>query len=278
MKHFKSLVAVLLSIPAASGLFEITFIGRAAAQVRTPCLPTHTTADLQNITCTVGAETYGITIYKLAICTNNPMSSSAPDLSSCKNLFDNPGGQYVDLGTSNPEYASIKLRDFSDPQERSLLNGVYNYVYLQIGTTWNIKAKATVSTGTWYTSSALYGDGGGQNTATQNVANFTVFPNVMTRFGSACEENNDYGGKGALLTSTLQPITYSSGACPGASYTALSANTTSLLGSPVSISDKTKKFYMKFKTTESSIGLWAASDGTYVFGSLGFQLNLSTIE
>lgn len=278
MKNLKFLTALLLSIPVAYTLVEIPNSGRAIAQVRTPCLPTHTTADLQNITCTVGAETYGITIYKLAICASNPMASSTPDLRSCKNLFDSPGGQYVDLGTSNPDYASIKLRDFSDPTERSLLNGVYNYVYLQIGTTWNIKAKATVSTGTWYTSSTLYGDGGGQNIATQNLANFTVFPNVMTRFSGACDENNDYGGKGALLTSTLQPITYSSGSCPGAAYTALSANATSLLGAPISISDKTKKFYMKFKTTESSIGLWAASDGTYVFGSLGFQLNLSTLE
>lgn len=277
MKHFNPLSALLLSIPATFLFFDITNSGRAVAQDRTPCLPSHTTDYLKINSCTVGAETYGITIYKLSLCTSDPMSSSTPDLRSCKTLFEKESGQYVDLGTANPNYSNIKIGDLN-LSEKSRLKGIYNYIYLQIGTTWDIKARATVSNGTWYTSTEVYPGGGGQNKATQTVANFTVFPNVQTLFNSACEQNHDYGGKLALLTSALQPISVSSGTCAGAAYTAMSANATLLLGSPVSMTDRTRIIDLKFLTTQSSIGLWAAADGTYVLGSLGFQLRLSTSE
>jgi len=273
MKSLKTLVSTLLGVAFSVAVLEIDHGNKAVAQVRTPCLPTHTTADLQNITCTVAAQTYGITIYKIAICTDNPMPSGVPVLASCESIYNNPSGQYVDLGVSNPQFANIGLDPGSTFPPRS---GTYNFIYLQIGTTWNIKATATVASGTWYTSTALYPDGGGQNTATQTVGSYAVFPNVLTRFDSACQEDNTYGGKGVLLTSSLQPISLSGGVCPGAAYTALSASTTSLLGAPVVITDKTANLNLKFKTTQDSIGLWAASDGTYVFGSLGFQLSLTT--
>jgi len=273
MKNLNTLVSTLLGVAFSVAFLEIDHGNKAVAQVRTPCLPTHTTADLQNITCTVAAQTYGITIYRIAICTDHPMPSGGAVLASCESIYNNASGQYVDLGLSNPEFANIELDPnyTSDPR-----SGTYNFIYLQIGTTWNIKATATVASGTWYTSTELYNNGDGQNAATQSVGRYAVFPNVMTRFSGACQENNSYGGKNALLTASLQSISLSGGACPGSAFTSLSANATSLLGAPVVITNQTMEIDLRFRTTEDSIGLWAAADGTYVFGSLGFQLNLTT--
>ena len=273
MKHFNPLSALLLSIPATFLFFDITNSGRAVAQTIPPCLPSHTTAYLQfNGGCSVGAETYGITIYKFALCTSDPLSSSAPDLRSCKTLFEKESGEYVDLAN----YSNFKLGDL----DLTEVKGIYNYIYVQLGTTWNIKAKATVSSGTWYTSTEVHP--GGQSKATQNISNFTVFADVMSSLSSgnidACEANNDHGGKLAILTSALQPITFSSGTCAGAAYAVASANATSLLGSPVSITDKTKIIDLKFLTTQSSIGLWVDAGGTYLLASDGFTMTLNTSE
>jgi hypothetical protein len=274
MKHFNPLSALLLSIPATLLFLDITNSGRAVAQATTPCLPSHTTADLQNFSCAVGAETYGITIHKIAICTSDPLSSSTPDLRSCKILFENSVGKYVDLGTASPTYPNgITL----DQLDKSLFIGVYNHIYMQVGTTKNLKAKATVSNGTWYTSTITH-PGTEQSKATQNVANYAVYTELGGTFNNGCEQNHDYGGKLVYLSSALQPISISGGTCAGAAYTAMSANATSLLGSPVSITNRTNVIELKIQSTQSSTGLWVDAGPTYVLGSLGFMISLNTSE
>ena len=276
MKHFNPLSALLLSIPATLLFLDITNSGRAVAQATTPCLPSHTTADLQNFSCAVGAETYGITIHKIAICTSDPLSSSTPDLRSCKILFENSVGKYVDLGTASPTYPNGIILDKID---KSLFIGVYNHIYMQVGTTKNLKAKATVSNGTWYTSTGTHpGGGGGQSIATQTVANYAVHTELNFSFSGGCEMNHAYGGKLTFLTSALQPTTFSNGTCTGAAYNAMSANATSLLGSPVSITNRTNEIELKIQSTQSSTGLWVDAGPTYVLGSLGFMISLNTSE
>lgn len=272
MKNSNSLFRTILSVVLASvSLGNIAGREAVAQDITSPCLPTLTTADLQAITCTVAAETYGITLYRLAICVNDPMASGIPDLTSCQNIINNPSGFYADIAPNKPAFEGISIPGSVKPND-----GTYDFVYVQIGTTWKIKAQATVATGTWYTSSQLFPDGGGQAIATQNPADYAEFSNVLVRFSSGCQETNGYGGKTALLTAGLQAINPTGGSCPGAAFTAASANATSLMGSRIVITKETNRIKIDFKSTSGSIGLWAAANGTYVLGSRGFQLKLTT--
>lgn len=285
MKKSSILCSALFGSVSVLSSLVITNIPSVEAAI--PCSSSVTTADLLNDICTTSAQNYGLTLYQIGICKNDPLSSNIPDTSSCQLVYENKSGQYVDLGqaTSNP---AVVLSNTSGVQRPA--NGTYPYLYLSIGSTVRIKGQATIDTGTYFTSDNTYvNPNPGQTStgalATTNNAQYSVYSSPLYRVGDgspSCFSSNPYGGADALLTSGYQPTTYNSGSnvCPGAAVFALSASMSSLYGQPLTIDQNTKGINLKFSTSSDAIGLFANPNGAsidYVFDFLGFKLSFGLL-
>ena len=84
-------------------------------------------------------EEYGVTIYKMGLCTSNPAPSSAgsaPDTSTCTFNFDKDDG----VGET-ASFAAGGEVDLSETYSSIPAEGSYSYAYIEIKNSFDIKAK-----------------------------------------------------------------------------------------------------------------------------------------
>lgn len=222
-----------------------------------PCSPT---VDLNNPGwCNFPAETYGITIYQIAICRSNPLATSTPDTSSCFFLYNNSSGQYIDV--ANYLNSGITLNTLNKDERPP--NGDYDYVYGLLSNRVNIKGSVTIKRGTYYTTSIRnpFVTGGSTiaegtyegSVASELRSNYSIFESPM--WSDADEDNKPtcFWNGISHLNSNGQPATLDSNICSGATRIAQAAPSEELLGRTLRITDDVKGLDMKFGTSGALI-------------------------
>jgi hypothetical protein len=258
-----------------TSIFEIVDVKNVKAQQTiVPCAATTTRNFLQNNgICTTAAQNYGMRIYQVGICRNDPNAGVIPDTSSCEFVYENLSGQYVDLGQSSAN-KTPKLENVTGVGQPA--NGTYDFIYLRIGNTIDLKGQATVQEGTYFSSNIP--DGTGQVLGLTNPASYSIYPNVLTSLGGQCTEINGFEGSIKILNAALQPAPNNNGTCQGAAFASISANATLLLGNSLIITDAIRGIDLRFSTSTDAIGVFVNSGGDYVMGFLSFSLSLGLIN
>ena len=106
-------------------------------------------------------EEYGVTIYKMGLCTSNPGPSSAgsaPDTSSCTFTFEKDDG----VGET-ASFAAGGEVDLSETYSSAPAVGSYTYAYIEIKNSFDIKAKYGPlgdAENTTYFTNGTFGDAG----------------------------------------------------------------------------------------------------------------------
>ncbi len=150
MKKFnlKSKKLLTTALFITSGLTILSYSNPVKASSACPTASTITSpndfGDTTSFIATTGGscygtpEEYGVTIYKMGLCTSNPAPSaagSAPDTSSCSFNFEK------DDGVGEPaSFASGGEVDLSAEYSSRPDVGTYNYAYIEIKNTFDIKA------------------------------------------------------------------------------------------------------------------------------------------
>lgn len=213
------------------------------------CSPTYDLNVPQGF-CVFPAETYGTTIYQIAICKNNPLQSPTPDTSSCFFLYNNSSGQYIDIANYvNSGFILNTLDKAGRPP-----SGDYNYLYGLFSNRVNIKGTVRIQQGTYYTTNTPNPNHHEGALASAVSSSYSVFDSPIW------SETDDNGNLGCFdnssgisyLDSNGQPTIFNSPICTGAAKIAMAGTTQQLLGSTLRITDDVKGLDMKFG---ASIGL-----------------------
>ena len=138
-------------------------------------------------------EEYGVTIYKMGLCTSNPAPSSAgsaPDTSSCSFNFEKDDGVGEDAS-----FASGGEVDLSEAYSSRPDVGTYTYAYIEIKNSFDIKAKygplGDASNTTYFTNGTLGEAGtvtGSSTTPTASDGYATTTAPLNTFFGDGGAE------------------------------------------------------------------------------------------
>ena len=292
MKLKSSFLSSLLGIVASVSLYKVLETSSSYAQANPPppaCNPT-TDLTVPYSLCTTAARNYQVRFYQIGMCTSNPLLNAAPDTSSCFIIYNNAAGQVVDIGTDNP----LPVQLVSLPSNQRPENIEYPYIFIIWGNTVGIRGQATVSNGTYYTSSTSYNNPNylsQGNLATVNSANYAIYSDTLNFLSNdginaiCTDPNNGVGGRISVLTSSNQPITPAGNTCPGAARIAVSARSADILGSSLRITSNVKGIRFKFSAPEA-IGLYANlvdpnnvySGYDYVYGFRGFRVSMTFVD
>jgi len=138
-------------------------------------------------------EEYGVTIYKMGLCTSNPAPSSAgsaPDTSSCTFTFEKDDG----VG-ENASFAAGGEVDLSDTYSSAPAVGSYTYAYIEIKNSFDIKAKYGPlgdADNTTYFTNGTFGQAGtvtgSSTTPTSSDGYATTTAPMNTFYGDSGEE------------------------------------------------------------------------------------------
>ncbi len=138
-------------------------------------------------------EEYGVTIYKMGLCTSNPAPSSAgsaPDTSSCSFNFEKDDG----VGEA-ASFASGGEVDLSETYSSRPAAGSYSYAYIEIKNSFDIKASygplGDSAKTTYFTNGTLSEAGtvtGASTTPTVSDGYVTTEAPLTTFFGDSGEE------------------------------------------------------------------------------------------
>ena len=257
----------LLSLIACCGLNLSALVGLSPAPVRAQsmepgvCPPSGSvsSADLAaqfpstlpaGSACRSTPSRYEIKVYKMALCTADPIAGATVDLSSCQITYDNPAGQTADLyGAGGSSTVDLSSLGSTRPA-----NGSYGYAYIQMQNTFGLRNEYATTDTTYKSSSALDSWGMSVAKTSGSAENYTI---TMSKFGGgaagSCSATVPLGAgslSAELVDSSLATINYDSsgsGQCPGSAYiTARMA-----LNTPVTISDNTLGLAATFSVTNN---------------------------
>ena len=138
-------------------------------------------------------EEYGVTIYRMGLCTSNPAPSAAgssPDTSSCTFTFEK------DDGTGEAKsFAAGGVVDLSEAYSSAPAVGDYTYAYIEIKNSFDIKAKygpiGDADNTTYFTNGTLGEAGtvtGASTTPTESDGYATTTAPLNTFFGDGGAE------------------------------------------------------------------------------------------
>ena len=210
--------------------------------------------------CIFPAQTYGTTIYQIAICTSDPLTNATPDTSSCHFLFNNNSGVFVNMGPDGGNYLNPATISSLSSSERPPI-GNYPYIYSLFSNRVLIKGSTTVGAGTMYTTNqanpALDGEGA---LASTDASQYAAFDSPIARDTS---EDDRYpytfkcflkeGGSGtSMLTANNQPTSMGANdKCVGVARLASSDKTVDILGRLLSVTPDVTGLELKFATTQA---------------------------
>jgi len=277
----------LLGLIAASslGAGSLLTANPAAAQTACPSASGQTFAAWATATtgnCAGTPDEYGVTVYKMGLCTSNPAGSpgSAADYSSCSLSFEDASGSYTSFAAGGS--SALPATFSSRPAD-----GTYNYAIILISKTFKIKAEygPIVPPGggaavTYYSTPTSVG-----STGTPNITGAaTAEPVDTTSFnpGNACDAQDTVSGSsgpmtGYLLDSGESLIVDDTSvtSCAGAEY---------ILGvvaltSPVTIDETVTALDATFTVTNNGTTIASDQGGTgIIFESGPFDVVLSVVR
>ena len=184
-------------------------------------------------TCSGTPSVYGVTVYKMGLCTSNPSpSSGAVDYSSCSISYEDSAGTTVNFA------AGSKL-ELDENLSTELADGTYSYALILISKTFNIKAEyGPIAGNTYYSTSTSTGWPAQGNT----VGPATENPVTAQSFGQNCDSEDSLSISSGTLTGTLLnssgeriPDSTAVASCSGVEYILGVVS----LNSPVTIDGKT---------------------------------------
>lgn len=145
--------------------------------------------------CSGTPDGYGVTIYKMGLCTNNlrPSEGASPDFSSCSITFESETGKAAN-------FAAGKFVELDGGLTERPNDGTYRYLFVLLGHTFNIKAQYGPIAGvTYYSSSTSTGWPASANT----TGPATPAPVSAKSFGEYCDSEDSLMVESGTLTGSL---------------------------------------------------------------------------
>jgi len=217
--------------------------------------------------CRTTPNLYQITVYRFALCTSEPFTSSGLS-SSCVTTFTDTSGRSATL------YASGAARTVTMPSSIAPPPGTYKYAAILMANNFTLNTSyATSDSGTFYSTSTAGANAKRTSPAVNYVETVNHFGGGRATSCSA-EETMSLGTmKAFILDSSLRPITISGGTCPGADRIAARME----MNTPIKITSKTSALIATYTVTNN--GATISTDGTNIQFSGGpFQVSFTTIE
>ena len=227
--------------------------------------------------CAGTPDEYGVTVYKMGLCINDPTpaSGSAADYSSCSLTFEDTSGAAASFAAGGsvalPESLATRPED-----------GTYNYALILISTTFEIQATyGPLGDGTtYYSTPTSVGNSGTPNTSGPATAN----PVLTTSFnpGQACDSQDTVSGSSGPMTGTLLnsseeriPDNTAIANCTGAEYILGVVSLTS----PVTIDETVTALNATFTVTDNGTTIVSDSGNSgIIFESGPFDVVLSIVR
>ena len=236
-------------------------------------------------------EEYGVTIYKMGLCTSNPAPSSAgsaPDTSSCSFTFEKDDG----VGET-ASFAAGGEVDLSDTYSSTPAVGSYTYAYIEIKNSFDIKAKYGPlgdADNTTYFTNGTFGEAGtvtgSSTTPTSSDGYATTTAPMNTFYGDSGEEvcvatgdETVTGGtiNAYLLDSSDNLIADDDGVTECSGVTKLLGVMT--LDDAVTITDSTSSLKATFTVTNNGTTIYYGGvAGGILFDSGPFSVTFETSE
>ena len=140
-------------------------------------------------------ETYGVTVYRMGLCTSNPAptsSGTSPDVSSCSFTFSRADGEPKSFAVGGTESLSEEYSSVPDV-------GDYRYAVIEIGNSFDIKDSfGPFSDGTTYYTNGTFGSFGKTTGGTGTGSDYAVTKAPLNTF---------YGDEGAeVCTGTASEV------------------------------------------------------------------------
>jgi len=170
--------------------------------------------------CASTPDEYGVTVYKMGLCINDPTpaSGSAADYSSCSLSFEDTSGSAASFAAGGSVALPASLATRPD-------DGTYSYAMILISTTFNIKATyGPLGDGTtYYSTSTSVGSTGSPD----RTGPATVNPVLTNSFNPrvSCDSQDTVSGSSGPMTGTLLnsseeriPDSTAVTSCAGANY------------------------------------------------------------
>ena len=124
-------------------------------------------------------ETYGVTVYRMGLCTSNPAPTSAgssPDVSSCSFTFARADGEGKSFAAGGTESLSEEYTIVPDV-------GDYRYAVIEIGNSFDIQASfGPLSDGTTYYTNGTFGSFGKTTGSTGTGTDYAVTEAPLNTF------------------------------------------------------------------------------------------------
>lgn len=229
--------------------------------------------------CVFPAETYGTTIYQIAICKNNPLQSPTPDTSSCFFLYNNSSGQYVDIANYLNSGFTLNTLD----KDGRPPNGDYDYVYGLFSNIVKIKGSVTIQQVIYYTTSTSNPNYNQGALASPDSSSYSVFDSpIWTETDDndehVCFDNGsisylDSNDQPTLLTRVVSPP-LDQFYCTGATRLAMAGSSQRVLGTTIRITDDVKGIDMKFGASRG-LGIYNSFSNKVIdFQGFDFSLEL----
>ena len=235
-------------------------------------------------------EEYGVTVYRMGFCTDNPAPSSAgsaPDTSSCTFTFEK------DDGVGEPKsFGAGGQADLSAEYSSAPDVGEYDFAYIEIKNSFDIKAKygplGDAANTTYFTNGTLGESGtvtGISNTPTSSDGYATTTAPLNTFYGdqgqeicSATGEESVTGGtiRAYLLDSSDTLIADDAGATSCSGVTKLLG--IMQLNDPVIITPSTSSCQATFTVTNNGTTVLLDQNGSILFDSGPFSVTFTTSE
>ena len=236
-------------------------------------------------------EEYGVTIYKMGLCTTNPKPTavgSAPDTSSCSFNFEKDDG----VGEA-ASFAAGGEVDLSEAYSSRPDVGEYEFAYIEIKNSFDIKAKygplGDAANTTYFTNGTFGAAGtvtGASTTPTASDGYATTTAPLNTFFGDSGEEICSATAEESVSGGTIRAyLLDSSGTLIADDSSATSCSgVTKLLGimqldTKVNVTSSTSSIKTTFKVTDNGTTVIYdnASDGI-LFDSGPFSVSFETSE
>ena len=235
-------------------------------------------------TCRGTPSVYGMTVYKMGLCTANPASGGSgatPDYSSCELTYNNTSGEYT-------SFAADQTNSLSGGTTTMPTAGTYGYAFIKFNKTYKLKGQyGPLGDGNTYYSNGSSPSRTSSNTST-NASDLAEFDAPLESFSMAstlvCQSISDaVNGSASTLTGYLLDssgnIVVNSGAngnCTGVQD--ILGVATFNNGSEVTIPSSISSITATFSVTNNGSILYRAGDGGLGMDSGPFDVEFTIVE
>ena len=235
-------------------------------------------------TCRGTPSVYGMTVYKMGICTANPAaggSGATPDYSTCESTYNNTTGEYT-------SFAADETNSLSGGTTTMPAAGTYGYAFIKFGKTYKLKSQyGPLGDGNTYYSNGSTPSRSSSNTST-NESDLAEYDAPLESFSEAetlvCQSISDpVSGTSSTLTGYLLDSSGiivansgDTGNCSGVQDVLGVAAFSS--GSEVTIPSSISSITATFTVTNNGTTIYQAGDGGLAMDSGPFDVEFTIVE